>query len=263
MAGTTWNRALVTGASSGIGEEFARQLASQGADLVLVARREDALARLAAELRDRHGVGVEVVPADLMRDTGLHEVEQRCTDIDLLVNNAGFGIAEYVATVDPEHIDGMIRVNVLAVARLARAALPGMLARGHGGILNVSSVAGFSPSPAFATYNATKAFVTMFTESMALELKGTGVRVQALCPSLTRTGFQAVAGEEALGTANTPEFLWQEAREVVTASLAGLRRNHVIVTPGVHNKVAVAGMTVLPRSILRRVAAVVMGKRGR
>jgi short-subunit dehydrogenase len=263
MAGTTWNRALVTGASSGIGEAFARQLAAQGADLIVVARRGDALERLAAELRNRHGVSVDVVAADLARDVGVHEVETHCGDIDLLVNNAGYGIAEHVATIDPEHIEGMIRVNVVAVARLTRAALPPMLSRGHGGIVNVSSVAGFSPSPAFATYNATKSFVTMFTESLALEVAGTGVRVQALCPGLTRTGFQAVAGEEALGTAGTPGFLWQEPDEVVAASLAGLKHNRVIVTPGVHNKIAVAGMSVVPRSMLRRVAGAVMRSRGR
>src|SRR5690242_2853225 len=145
MAGTTWVHALVTGASGGIGEEFARQLAAQGADLVLVARSEDALARLAAELIDRHGIACDVLPADLTTDDGIDAVAERVTDVDLLVNNAGYGIAANLADVDPAHIDGMIRLNVLALARLTRAALPGMLARDHGGIVNVSSVAGFSP----------------------------------------------------------------------------------------------------------------------
>jgi uncharacterized protein len=263
MAGTTWVHALVTGASGGIGEEYARQLAAQGADLVLVARSADALERLAAELHDRHGVQCDALPADLTTDDGVAAVAARVTDVDLLVNNAGYGIAAHLADVDPAQIDGMIRLNVLALARLTRAALPGMLERGHGGIVNVSSVAGFSPSQAFATYNATKSFVTMFTEALSLEVRGTGVRVQALCPGLTRTGFQAVAGEEALGTANTPDFLWQEPADVVRASLAGLRRGSVIVTPGVHNKLFVGAASVTPHSVLRRAAGAVMGRRGR
>jgi short-subunit dehydrogenase len=263
MAGTTWVRALVTGASGGIGEEFARQLAARGSDLVLVARSADALERLAVELHEGHGVRCEVLPADLTTDEGTDAVAGRVGDVDLLVNNAGFGIAAPVAAVDPAPIDGMIRLNVLALARLTRAALPGMLARDHGAIVNVSSVAGFSPSQGFATYNATKAFVTMFTESLSLEVRGTGVRVQALCPGLTRTGFQAVAGEEALGTADTPDFLWQEPPAVVRASLGGLQRGSVIVTPGVHNKAFVAAASVTPRGVLRRAAGVVMGRRGR
>lgn len=263
MAGSTWVRAVVTGASGGIGEEYARQLAAQGADLVLVARSADALERLAKELHDKHGVLCEALPADLTTDAGIESVAERVLDTDLLVNNAGYGISERLAEVAPAHVEGMIRLNVLALSLLTRAALPGMLGRGHGGIVNVSSVAGFSPSQGFATYNATKAFVTMFTEALSLEVRGTGVRVQALCPGLTRTGFQAVAGEEALGTANTPDILWQDPPEVVRASLAGLKRGSVIVTPGVHNKAFVAAASVTPRGVLRRVAGAVMGSRGR
>jgi short-subunit dehydrogenase len=206
-------------------------------------------------------VRCEVLAADLTTDDGVAAAAARVTDIDLLVNNAGFGISARVADVDPAQIDGMIKLNVLALARLTRAALPGMLERGHGGIVNVSSVAGFAPSQGFATYNATKAFVTMFTEALSLEVRGTGVRVQALCPGLTHTGFQAVAGES--GVDSTPAMLWQEPDEVVAASLAGLRRNAVIVTPGVHNKAFVAAASVTPRGVMRRVAGVVMGRRGR
>ncbi len=261
MAGTTWVRALVTGASGGIGEEYARRLAAQGADVVLVARRADALERIAAELRERNGVRCDVVAADLTTDDGIRTVEALVGDLDLLVNNAGYGIARHLADVDPGDVDGMVRLNVLAVARLTRAALPGMLARGHGGIVNVSSVAGFQPSPSFATYNATKAFVTMFTEALALEVHGTGVRVQALCPGLTRTGFQAVAGET--GTDGLPSMVWQDPPAVVDASLAGLRRNAVIVVPGVHNKLLVTASSMLPNGIKRRVAGAVMRSRGR
>lgn len=261
MADTGWSRALVTGASSGIGEEFARQLAARGSDLVLVARRADALERLAAEVGDRNGVRAEVVVADLTTDDGIGAVAARCPDVDLLVNSAGFGISARLAAVDPDAVDGMIRLNVLALALLTRAALPAMLDRDHGAIVNVSSIAGLSPSPSFATYNATKAFVTMFTESLALEVKGTGVRVQALCPGLTHTGFQVVAGET--GAHGTPEAIWQEASDVVVASLAGLRRGTVVVTPGAHNKVFAAAATMLPRRVLRLAAGAVMRRRGR
>jgi short-subunit dehydrogenase len=261
MAGATWTTALVTGASGGIGESFARKLAAQGADLVLVARSADALERLAAELRDRNRVECEVLPADLTTDVGIRTVEERVGGVDLLVNNAGYGIAEHLAETDPAQVEGMIRLNVLALARLTRAALPPMLERNHGGIVNVSSVAGFQPSPSFATYNATKSFVTMFTEALSLEVKGTGVRVQALCPGLTRTGFQAVAGET--GTDGLPDLMWQTADEVVDASLAGLRRGSVIVVPGVHNKLLVTGSSMLPNGIKRRLAGAVMSRRGR
>ena len=261
MAATNWTKALVTGASGGIGEAYARKLAAQGVDLVLVARSEDALERLAAELRDRSRIQCEVLAADLTTDLGIHAVEERVGAVDLLVNNAGYGIAEHLAATDPAHVEGMIRLNVLALARLTRAALPSMLERGHGTIVNVSSVAGFQPSPSFATYNATKSFVTMFTEALSLELKGTGVRVQALCPGLTRTNFQAVAGET--GTDGLPDAMWQTPDEVVDASLAGLKRNAVIVVPGVHNKVLIGVSSVLPNGIKRRVAGAVMARRGR
>lgn len=261
MADTRWNQALVTGASGGIGEAYARELAAQRTDLVLVARRGEELERLADELHGRYGVTCEVVAADLTNDLGLRAVEARVGEVDLLVNNAGYGIARPLAEVDAAHVDGMVRLNVLALARLTRAALPGMLARDHGAIVNVSSVAGFQPSPSYATYNATKAFVTMFTEALALEVRGTGVRVQALCPGLTRTGFQAVAGES--GTDGLPDVMWQEPGEVVHASLAGLRRNRVIVVSGVPNKVLVAGSSVLPNGLKRRIAGAVMRRRGR
>ncbi|MEA3019188.1 MAG: uncharacterized protein QOI47_712 [Actinomycetota bacterium] len=261
MAGTTWNTALVTGASGGIGEEYARQLAAQGADLVLVARSGDALVRLAGELHHRHGVSCEAVPVDLTTDAGIAEACKRAEAVDLLVNNAGYGISAHLLDTDPADVDGMIRLNVLALARMTRAALPGMIARGHGGIVNVSSVAGFQPSPSFATYNATKAFVTMFTEALSLEVKGTGVRVQALCPGLTRTGFQAVAGET--GTDGLPGFVWQEPRAVVEASLSGLRRSSVVVVSGVPNKVLIGATSMLPHGIKRRLAGAVMARRGR
>jgi short-subunit dehydrogenase len=254
--------ALVTGASSGIGEAYARRLAADGtARLALVARRGDVLEGLASTLRSAHGTDVTVVAADLATDAGVASVVDHLGEIDLLVNNAGFGIAQRLAEVDGEAVADMVRLNALAVARLTHAALPGMLERRRGAIVNVSSVAGFSPSPSFATYNGTKAFVTMFTEALAIELRGSGVHVQALCPGLTRTGFQAVAGET--GTDGLPGFMWQEPAEVVAASLDALGGNKVLLTPGLPNKAFVTATSILPRAVLRRVAGTVMSRRGR
>jgi short-subunit dehydrogenase len=261
MTAPTYGRALVTGASSGIGEAFAHRLAAAGTDLVLVARRADVLERLAAELRAAHGITAEVVAADLATDLGVHAVAERVGDVVLLVNNAGFGIAKRLAEVDGEAVADMIRLNVLALARLTHAAVPGMVARRRGAIVNVSSVAGFSPSPSYASYNGTKAFVTMFTEALAIELRGSGVRVQVLCPGLTHTGFQDVAGET--GTDGLPSFMWQEPDEVAAASLDALRGNKVVVTPGLPNKAFVTATSLAPRGVLRRVAGIVMSRRGR
>ena len=170
--------ALVTGASSGIGTEFARLLARQGYDLILVARREERLRALAAELEDAHGIAAESLPADLGDAEALAEVEARIAALDtltLLINNAGFGIDGEFAASDLEAEHAMIRVNVVAPVRLTRAALPGMIARGEGGILNVSSVSAFYPIAGSVDYSGTKAYLNAFTEALHQELAGTGV----------------------------------------------------------------------------------------
>jgi short-subunit dehydrogenase len=248
---TTYARALVTGASSGIGEAFARGLASRGTALVLVARREDRLEALAKEL----DVPSEVLAADLGDPAGLRRVEERVaagTDpIDLLVNNAGFGTTGSFATLDVEREDEEVRVNVLAVVRLSRAALPGMIERGSGGIVNVSSLAAFQPDPGNATYGATKAFVLSFSEALAEELRKTGVRVQALCPGYTRTEFQTTAEYE---TSRIPKAVWQRPEQVVDASLAALDKGKPVCVPGPHNKVAAVGSGLLPRVVRRKLA---------
>ncbi|HEY3241638.1 MAG TPA: SDR family oxidoreductase, partial [Acidimicrobiia bacterium] len=189
-----WERALVTGASGGIGEVLARRLAARGCHLVLVARTEPALEKLASELSAAHGVDVEVLPADLITEEGVAAVEARLAQdgappVDLLVNNAGYGSAGPFAELDPARVAGEVRLNVLALVRLTRAAVPGMVARGRGSVLNVSSVASLQPLPNMATYAATKAFVTSFSESLHEELRGRGVTVTALLPGFTRTGF--------------------------------------------------------------------------
>jgi uncharacterized protein len=248
---TAYTRALVTGASSGIGETFARRLAAQGTALVLVARREDRLEALAKEL----DVAVEVLPADLADPDDLRRVEERVASIadpiELLVNNAGFGTTGPFHTLDAAREEEEIRVNVLAVVRLTRAALPGMVERRHGGVINVSSLAAFQPDPGNAVYGGTKAFVLSFSEAVAEEVRKTGVRVQCLCPGYTRTEFQTTAEYE---TSRIPKAVWQTTDQVVDASLAALAKGKVLCVPGAHNKVAAVGSGFLPRVVQRKLA---------
>jgi short-subunit dehydrogenase len=250
--------ALVTGASSGIGHAFAERLAADGYRLILVARRADRLEAMAKSFGERFGPGFEVFPADLNRSEELRAVEDRIASeptLELVVNNAGFGTVGCFADLDPDGEEAEIRLNVLALVRLARAGLPGMIERGRGAVVNVSSMAGFSPSPYMATYAATKAFVTTFTEGLAGELEGTGVKVQALCPGFTRTEFQQVAGAN---TEMLPSFAWQEPDEVVEASLAGLARGDLVVVPGRANQAVAALSSALPRSWTRRLLGAAM-----
>ncbi len=187
-----YRSALVTGASSGIGASCARLLAAAGTELVLVARRLDRLTEVAARLSAEHKVNVEVLAADLAEPRARAPVEARLADrarpVELLVNNAGFGTSGPFAGQPVRSAESQIQLNVVALTRLAHAALPGMLERGHGGILNVSSMAGFLLAPGSATYSATKAFVTSFSESLHAEVRKRGVHVTALCPGFTRTG---------------------------------------------------------------------------
>jgi short-subunit dehydrogenase len=251
---STYTRALVTGASSGIGEAFARRLVADGTSVVAVARREDRLRALPGD--------VEVLVADLGTDEGVRAVEDRLAagDIDLLVNNAGFGTTAVLADIPPERVAEEIAVDVVALARLTRAALPVLLERRTGAILNVSSVVGFAPTPKMATYAGAKAFVTAFTESLAEEVRGSGVTVSVLCPGLTRTEFQDVANDSS--TANLPAFAWQSSEDVVAEALAGLAAGKVVIVPGLHNRVAVAALGVTPHGLLRRGAGLVQRLRG-
>lgn len=248
-------RALVTGASAGIGLAFAERLARDQYDLVLVARSRDRLEEIAKRLREERGAGVEVLAADLTQAAALRAVEEVVADdatLDLLVNNAGFGTQGRFAELDIDREEEEIRLNVVALVRLTRAALPHMIQRGRGEIVNVSSMAGFYPGPFLATYGATKAFVTSFTESLTEELRETGVRVQALCPGFTRTEFQERAS---IDTSQIPGFAWMSAEEVVEASLDGLSRDELVVVPGNLNRALRAGASLLPRSIVRRAMA--------
>jgi hypothetical protein len=254
-------RALVTGASGGIGAGYARRLAREGYDLVLVARTREALDSLAKDLRESRGREVEVLVADLTRDEDLRIVEERVAGepaLDLLVNNAGFGSAGDFADADIDAEVEQVRLNVVALMRLTRAALPRMVERGRGSIINVSSLAGLAPLPFSATYGATKAFVTSLTEALHEELRGSGVRVQALCPGFTRTGFQARAGIDA---GSIPGFMWMDADAVVEASLAALERDDVLCIPGVGYRLLAGLQGALPRAATRRVIGAAQNRR--
>jgi short-subunit dehydrogenase len=239
--------ALVTGASSGIGEAYARRLAERGFDLVLVARRKERLEAVATEIRQNSGVQVEVLPADLSDEQGIARVADRLAqdDITLLVNNAGFGIPGTFLSIPVEQIEAMIRVHVLASVRLTKAALPAMLERGWGAIVNVSSVAAFFALPGDATYGPTKAYLNQFTKSLALSLAGRGIRLQSLCPGFTLTGMHST--ESYSGTdirAAIPGFLWLKPEFVVDESLRCLEVGEVVCIPSrIYQFIALLGRT--------------------
>ena len=250
-----WPVALITGASSGIGEAFARRLASEGSDLVIVARRVERLEELAQELRDAHDVDVEVLPADLSAVHDLERVEERLRDpqrwISLLINNAGYGTGGPFWKSPFEREAGQVAVNVVALHRLTHAALGPMVERSRGAIINVSSVAGFQPIAFSTTYSAAKAFVTTFSEALHEELRGTGVRVQALCPGFVHTEFQEAAGRD---EPPIPDFAWLDMDLVINSSLSALQRNQALCIPGVGYKALVHTTRVAPRGTVRRVA---------
>jgi hypothetical protein len=228
-------RALVTGSSSGIGEAFAERLAREGHDLILVARRRDRLERLAERLQRDSGARADVICADLTDPEALAKVEAQVASDDaltLLINNAGFGSYKPFASIDPSGIDDLIGIHVRAVTRLTRAALPGMIRHGAGGIINISSVYALSgtlppdPLPYRATYAAAKAFMLAFTQALAGELSGTGVRVQVCLPGRIKTEFHTSQG---IDITKLPPMM--SADDFVTASLAGLTKNEVVCVP--------------------------------
>jgi short-subunit dehydrogenase len=243
--------ALVTGASSGIGETFARRLARDGHKLILVARRRDRLQALAQDL-----AGAEVLPADLTREEELRRVEERILaepDLEMLVNNAGFGAAGRFYQTALEIQDRMHRLHVMATMRLTHAALGGMVARGKGAVINVSSVAGFGQSPGSVSYCATKAWMTSFTEGLYLELKSarSPVKVQALCPGFTYSEFHDVMG---MNRAAIPKRLWLRSEDVVEASLAGLAKDRPVVITGGIYKLIVLAQSWIPSDLYRSLA---------
>ncbi len=244
--------ALVTGASAGIGAAFARALATRGYDLILVARRRDRLEALAGQLA-QSGAEAETLTADLTDPAQLRSVERRIAAVqalDLVVNNAGFGIPGRFWKTDVDAQERMHLLHVLAAMRLTHAALSAMVPRNRGAVINVSSVAAYVESPGSVTYNATKRWMNAFTEGLDLDLKskGSAVRVQALCPGFTTSEFHDVAGIDRNTIAAS---LWTKAEDVVAASLDGLERGKLVVIPGWRYRALVKLLAVLPAALRR------------
>jgi uncharacterized protein len=256
-----WRTALVTGASSGIGRAFARELAARGSDVVVVARRVERLEELATEIRAAHDVEVEILPADLTDPDGLGGVEKRLREgtprVDLLVNNAGMPGGGRFVKRETDDVDTLVRLNVLAVVRLTHAALGSMTERGDGGVINVSSMAGFQAIPMSAVYSASKAFVTTFTEGLAEEVRASGVRMVALCPGFVRTEFHP---DEEIESGPLPARAFMEPEPVVRAGLRALASGQVVCVPGTGWKVARLASQAMPRSVLRRALGRAAGK---
>jgi len=262
MTATLRPVALVTGASAGLGREFATQLAREGYNLVLVARDEERLRALSSDLRIRYGTDAEVLRADLTSDSEVSKVVERIDrePIDLLVNNAGFGTRGSLAKASRVDQEAMLRVHVLAAHRLAQAAVQSMVGRGHGAIINVASIASWLTSPGNVNYSATKAWQRVFSESLSLELEGRGVYVQALCPGYTHTEFHQRGG---MDKSRIPGWWWMSAERVVADSLRALRRRRpVVVVPGAGYKLAVLVIRLLPRWLWRLILSARRGNRG-
>ena len=243
---------LVTGASSGIGAEIARELASRGLGVTLVARREERLRELAQELERNHEVRAEIVAASVSDREGRQrladEIEGRGLTVEVLVNNAGFGSGGRFQKQEVEAEEEMVRTNVEGVVGLCGVYAARMVARGRGAILNVGSVAGFQPVPRQTTYAATKAFVNSFTEALHMDLAGTGVSATLVCPGFTETEFAEVGG---LGSFDQlPSFLVDSPRDVARAAVEGMEKGKRSVVPGAHNVVTALGGRLAPRSLL-------------
>jgi short-subunit dehydrogenase len=254
---TTSKRALITGASSGIGRELAYVFAADGWSLVLVARRADVLTEVADELKAKHGAEATVVAADLGTKEGVYSlvraVEEKGLAIDALVNNAGFGLAGPFAELDLDKQLAMVDLNVRAVTALTHAFLPGMVERKRGAVLNVASTAAFQPGPFMAVYYATKAYVASLSEALAEELRGTGVTVTALCPGYTETGFAKRASE-----LQRPRFFSGtlgagDAREVAEFGYRAMLEGRRVAVPGLRNKLAAWSARFSPRGVVLKI----------
>jgi short-subunit dehydrogenase len=259
MSSSTRPRALVTGASSGIGVELARQLARDGHDLVLSARSVTPMQTLAAEL-ETYGAGVIVIPADLSQAGAAAElasaIETRGLQIEVLINNAGLGAIGRFDQIDPSRISEMLGVNVVALTELTRLLLPGMVARCRGKVMLLASTASFQPGPRMAAYFATKAYVLSLGEALAYELRGTGVTVTTVCPGATATNFFKVAGAEETGL--PPPM---SASEVARIGYRGLKAGRRVVITGTLNRILAVGGRLGPHSITLPATAALMSRR--
>ncbi|HEX6182568.1 MAG TPA: SDR family oxidoreductase [Pyrinomonadaceae bacterium] len=262
MSETKKLTALVTGASGGIGEELARLFAADGHSLVLVARSRDKLARLAEELEGKHGVSANVLPADLARPESPQEIFEELRGaglhVDALVNNAGFGSYGLFAETDLKQELEMLQVNVVALTHLTKLFLPAMLARRTGYVMNVASTAAFQPGPLMAVYYASKAYVLSFSEALSNECEGTGVRVSALCPGPTETGFVAAAG---MGDSKLFDRAVMDARTVAEAGYRGMLAGRAVVIPGFRNNLLARSIGLFPRGLVTKVVRGIQEKR--
>ncbi len=255
--------ACITGASSGIGEAFAHHFASRGYALLLHGRRKEKLEQLSRSLQARYGIRAEYALAEFSRLEEVKALEQRMQsipDLVVLVNNAGYGLKKSFTQESIEAQEEMVRTHVLATIRLTHAVLPGMRNRKNGTIINVSSIAGFLVGPKSATYCATKAYITSFTESLHLELSGSGIRVQSLCPGYTRSDFH-----ERLGIDTSGDFFrhFMTAEEVVATSIRDLEKGRVVSIPGLRYKLVALAARWLPRRVYYWLAHATRGSRSR
>jgi uncharacterized protein len=248
--------ALITGASAGIGREFARQLATRVRTLVLVARREQRLNELRDELRNQNAqLNLHVRVVDLSDKSQIDELvrwlQENKIDIDFLINNAGIGDQGPFATIEPGRLNAMIQINITALTLFTRKLLPQMISQKRGAILNVSSSAGFLPIPEFNVYAATKAYVTSFSESLRAELRDTGVTVTALCPGPVHTEFGDVAKRPGGEPERGPEFVYVSVKKTVRDALAAVEADKPIVIPGLAMKLGMFLVRITPMPILR------------
>lgn len=245
--------ALITGSTAGLGAAFARRLAREGHDLVLVARDRERLREQAADLAARYGIAAEALPADLAQDAGIEAVAERLADpgrpVDLLVNNAGFGLSgRFLEVALPDELR-MLKVHCEAVLRLTSAAVGAMRGRGRGAVVNVASVAAFVPR---GTYGASKAWAVSFTQGVARDLAGTGVRLMALCPGFVRTEFHQRAG---MRTDAVPGWMWLDADKVVAEALRDLARGRTLSIPDPRYKALMGAAKLVPHGLLGRISS--------
>lgn len=244
--------ALITGASSGIGAAFANQLAAKKKNLILVDKQKEQLTVLAEELQQHHSINVVTLFADLSNRTDIECIENYISEaenLDILINNAGFGTSSNFIEANLSKQIDMIYVHIIASVRFCRAALPKMVTRSKGTIINVSSIGAFKPIPGSATYSATKAYLITFSEALQAELVGTGVRVQALCPGFTQTNFHSTPEFINFNRSRIPKVFWMSAEKVAAKSLKALKRNKAIYIPGFKNRLLVTLARIADRAV--------------